>query len=68
VQQAKDVNSTKAAIDSATANKIQAEYDNVVATRTLRDGIAVATERVCALAQSGRMGEAVETLEGVNSL
>lgn len=38
MQQVKDVNSTKAELNSAT-NKIQAEYENVVAVRRLRDEV-----------------------------
>lgn len=64
VQQAKDVNSTKAAINSATTNKILAEYDNVVATRRLRDGVVTDAERVGALVRAGRGAETAPLVEG----
>ncbi|XP_063633160.1 type II inositol 3,4-bisphosphate 4-phosphatase [Cydia splendana] len=67
VQQAKDVNSTKAAIDSATANKIQAEYDTVVAIRTLRDEIADGAARVCMYVQAGRGEEATAVVDDIKS-
>ncbi|XP_073956536.1 inositol polyphosphate-4-phosphatase type I A [Choristoneura fumiferana] len=67
VQQAKDVNSTKAAINSATANKILAEYDNVVATRRLRDSVVMAAERVGALVRAGRGAVTGALVEDIKS-
>ncbi|XP_045510028.1 inositol polyphosphate-4-phosphatase type I A [Colias croceus] len=54
VQQVKDINSTKAALNSAAANKIQTEYDNVMALRTLRDEIVTDMDRIVVLIQANQ--------------
>ncbi|KAM3968505.1 inositol polyphosphate-4-phosphatase type I A [Aphomia sociella] len=66
VQQVKDVNSTKAELNSAT-NKIQAEYDNVVAVRRLREELGHDLDRLVMLLLAKQPAEAHSVLEGVKS-
>ncbi|RVE52200.1 hypothetical protein evm_003119 [Chilo suppressalis] len=64
VQQVKDVNSTKAELNSAT-NKIQAEYDNVVAVSRLKDEIMNDMDRVVMLLQATRPIDVMALVEGI---
>ncbi|XP_023937992.2 inositol polyphosphate-4-phosphatase type I A [Bicyclus anynana] len=64
VQQVKDITNTKAALNFAAANKIQAEYDNVVAMRRLRDEILDDLERMVVLLQANQHQE-VTNISGV---
>ncbi|XP_039764060.1 inositol polyphosphate-4-phosphatase type I A-like isoform X2 [Pararge aegeria] len=62
VQQVKDITNTKAALNFAAANKIQAEYDNVVAVRRLRDEILADMERIVVLLQANQRKEVVSVI------
>ncbi|KAL4717549.1 hypothetical protein ACJJTC_000698 [Scirpophaga incertulas] len=64
VQQVKDVNSSKAELNSAT-NKIQAEYDNVVALTRIRDDVMNDMDRVVMLLQANQGTEVVNLMEGI---
>ncbi|XP_045784070.1 inositol polyphosphate-4-phosphatase type I A [Maniola jurtina] len=59
VQQVKDITNTKAALNFAAANKIQAEYDNVIALRRLRDEILTDMERIIVLLQANQHTEVI---------
>ncbi|CAK1588461.1 unnamed protein product [Parnassius mnemosyne] len=65
VQQVKDINSTKAALNSATANKIQAEYDNVIALRRLCDEAGTDMDRILVLLQAKQNAEIVTVTEDI---
>ncbi|CAH2035088.1 unnamed protein product, partial [Iphiclides podalirius] len=65
VQQMKDINSTKAALYSATATKIQAEYDNVVALRRLIDESVTDMDRILVLIQAKQTAEIIAVIEAV---
>ncbi|KAL0902147.1 hypothetical protein ABMA27_000089 [Loxostege sticticalis] len=64
VQQVKDVNSSKAELNSAT-NKIQAEYDNVMAVARLRDEILHDMDRVLMLLQANQGADVLSLVEGI---
>lgn len=63
VQQVKDINSTKAELSSIT-NKIQAEYENVVAVRRLRDAVSQDMERIIMLLHAKQFIEVITAVEG----
>ncbi|XP_072930863.1 inositol polyphosphate-4-phosphatase type I A isoform X2 [Epargyreus clarus] len=67
VQQVKDINSTKAALNSATANKIQTEYDNVIALRKLREDVVTDMDRIVVLLQAKQNADVINTLEGIKA-
>lgn len=64
VQQVKDINSSKAALNLATANKIQVEYDNVVALRRLCEEAGNDMDRVLVLLQAMQKEEILTVIEG----
>ncbi|XP_048488558.1 inositol polyphosphate-4-phosphatase type I A-like [Plutella xylostella] len=65
VQQVKDINSTKAAFNSATASKIQADYDNIVLAKKLRDESAQIIDKMAAeLEARTDISESLELLVG----
>lgn len=65
VQQVKDINSTKAAFNSATASKIQADYDNIVLAKKLRDESAQIVDKMAAeLEARTDISESLELLVG----
>lgn len=66
VQQVKDINSTKAELNSIT-NKIQTEYDNVVAVRRLRDEVSQDMERVIMLLHAKQYTEITSVVEGIKN-
>ncbi|XP_075990875.1 inositol polyphosphate-4-phosphatase type I A [Anticarsia gemmatalis] len=66
VQQVKDINSTKAELNSITS-KIQAEYDNVVAVRRLRDEVSQDMERIIMLLHAKQYTEINTAIEGIKS-
>ncbi|CAH1647474.1 unnamed protein product [Spodoptera littoralis] len=66
VQQVKDINSTKAEMNSIT-NKIQAEYDNLVAVRRLREGISEDMEKIIMLMQAQQYGAITAVVDGIKS-
>lgn len=59
----KDINSTKAELSSIT-NKIQTEYDNVVAVRRLRDEVSQDMEKIIMLLQAKQYAENISVVEG----
>lgn len=63
VQQVKDINSTKAEMNSIT-NKIQAEYDNLVAVRRLREGISEDMEKILMLMQAQQYAAITGVVDG----
>ncbi|KPJ09092.1 Type I inositol-3,4-bisphosphate 4-phosphatase [Papilio machaon] len=67
VQQVKDINSSKAAMNLATANKIQVEYDNVVALRRLCEEASHDMDRVLVLLQAKQKEEIVTVIEVIKS-
>ncbi|CAK1554649.1 unnamed protein product [Leptosia nina] len=67
VQQVKDINSSKAALNSAAANKIQSEYDNVMALRNLKDEIFKDMDRIIVLIQANQNIEARHTTEVIKT-
>ncbi|CAB3226200.1 unnamed protein product [Arctia plantaginis] len=66
VQQVKDINSTKAELSSLT-NKIQTEYDNVVAVRRLRDEVSQDMEKIVMMLQAKQYAAIIGVVEGIKS-
>lgn len=64
VQQVKDISNTKSALNYAAANKIQAEYDNVMALTRLRGEIATDMDRIVVLLQANQGNEVISIAEG----
>ncbi|XP_068617710.1 inositol polyphosphate-4-phosphatase type I A [Battus philenor] len=67
VQQVKDINSTKAALNSAAANKIQAEYENVVAVRRLDEEASIDMDRILVLLQAKQTTEIITVINVVKA-
>ena len=59
----KDINSTKAELNSIT-NKIQTEYDNLVAVRRLREDVSDDMEKILMLMQAKQYGDVTAVVEG----
>lgn len=68
VQQVKDISNTKAALNFAAANKIQAEYDNLIALKRLRDEILTDMERIVVLLQANQRDEVISITGGKQSI
>ncbi|XP_028035489.1 type I inositol 3,4-bisphosphate 4-phosphatase-like [Bombyx mandarina] len=66
VQHVKDINSSKAELQSIT-NKIQVEYDNVVALRRLRDELSGDMDRIIMLLQAKQIEEVQAILDGIKN-
>ncbi|CAH0577895.1 unnamed protein product [Chrysodeixis includens] len=66
VQQVKDINSTKAELSSIT-NKIQTEYDNLVAVRRLREEVSDDMEKIVMLIQAKQFAGVNVVVEGIKS-
>lgn len=64
VQQVKDISNTKSALNYAAANKIQAEYDNVMALTRLQGEIATDMDRIVVLLQANQGNEVISIAEG----
>ncbi|XP_063837987.1 inositol polyphosphate-4-phosphatase type I A-like [Ostrinia nubilalis] len=64
VQQVKDVNSSKAELNSAT-NKIQAEYDNVMAVARLREEVLHDMDRGLMLLQANQGADVLALIEAI---
>ncbi|XP_050360803.1 inositol polyphosphate-4-phosphatase type I A [Nymphalis io] len=67
VQQVKDISNTKAALNYAAANKIQAEYDNVMALIRLRDEISTDMDRIVVLLQAVQRNEVMNIAEVIKA-
>ncbi|XP_053624028.1 inositol polyphosphate-4-phosphatase type I A-like [Plodia interpunctella] len=66
VQKVKDVNSAKAELNSVT-NKIQAEYENVLAVRRLRDEVSQDLDKVLMLLLAKQAAAVAPVVEGMKS-
>lgn len=60
----KDINSTKAELSSIT-NKIQTEYDNLVAVRRLREDVSDDMEKIVMLLQAKQFAGVNSVIEGM---
>lgn len=64
MQEVKDINSAKAALNSATANKIQASLDNVFAIQRLCEEAGDDMDRILVLLQANQQTEIRAVIEG----